>query len=261
MSTIHIDLIKELRTQTGVSIGECKKALIEANGNMEQALEILKKRWLAKAASKIDRETSEGLLYCERRENTVYMVGIQCETDFLAKSERFFAMTKKVCSFLQEQKSKEEAEHMIAEEYALEMGENIKIKYYEIVTGDTLGVYIHNNGKIGAIVKGWPGADENILKKIAMHIVAMKPLYLSVNDIPEEVREKEIRIQKEILLNDEKMKWKEETVIHKIVEWKIKKWEEEVVLFEQPFVFDDTVKIKDLIKGTNIQAFSLFTLA
>ena len=129
--------IKELREITGIGMMECKKALTETNGDMEKAIEELRKKGLAKAAKKADRETTEGGIKIITEGNKAYIVSVSCETDFLANSDKFKAMLEKVAEFLKEngEDSKESAQEFINSNFALEMGENLQISNYKIVEG------------------------------------------------------------------------------------------------------------------------------
>lgn len=135
--TVTAAMIKELRERTGIGMMECKKALEEANGDMEAAIEALRKKGLAKAAKKADREAFEGGIELEIDDGKAYIVSIACETDFLANSEKFKAMLKQMLQFLKEHgaDSKAEAQSYIEANYSLEMGENLQVKDYAIVEG------------------------------------------------------------------------------------------------------------------------------
>lgn len=132
---ITASLVKELRERTGIGMMECKKALTEANGDIELAIEELRKKGLAKAAKKADREAFEGGIKILSEAGKSYVVSIACETDFLANSDRFKSMLDTVVNYLKENgaTSKDAAQNMIESDYALEMGENLQIKDYEVL--------------------------------------------------------------------------------------------------------------------------------
>lgn len=254
--------IKELREITGIGMMECKKALEETNGDMDQAIELLRKRGLAKAAKKADRETFEGGLRIVVEGNKAYIVSVSCETDFLANSDRFKTMLADVVEFLKNNgaDSKEAAQEFINKNYALEMGENLQVSHYEIFEGDVLAPYVHSNSKLAALVIAKAGTDVEKAKQVAMHVTAANPEYLSADDISEEVVAKEKNIQLEIMKNDPKMGNKPDDVLLKIIEGKMGKFKSEISLLEQDFVIDPSVKVKNFIGENNIVSFKRFSI-
>ncbi len=254
--------IKELREITGIGMMECKKALEETNGDMDQAIELLRKRGLAKAAKKADRETFEGGLRIVVEGNKAYVVSVSCETDFLANSDRFKTMLADVVEFLKNNgaDSKEAAQEFINKNYTLEMGENLQVSHYEIFEGDVLAPYVHSNSKLAALVIAKAGTDVEKAKQVAMHVTAANPEYLSADDISEEVVAKEKNIQLEIMKNDPKMGNKPDDVLLKIIEGKMGKFKSEISLLEQDFVIDPSVKVKNFIGENNIVSFKRFSI-
>lgn len=242
--------VKELRERTGIGMLECKKALEETNGDIELAIEELRKKGLAKAAKKADRETSEGSIVIEREGDTTYIVSVSCETDFLANSDNFKKMVTAVVDYLKAngESSKAEAQEMVNKDYALELGENLQIRDYKIVSGNA-GFYVHSNGKLAAIVVATDGVEQEKIKQVAMHVTASNPDYLNPSEISDEVIEKEKAIQLEAMKNDPNMGNKTDDVLLKIIEWKMGKFKSEVSLTEQAFVIDPNVKVKDFIGG------------
>ncbi len=255
--------VKELRERTGIGMMECKKALSETNGDMELAIEELRKKGLAKAAKKADRETAEGGIKILVEGGKAYVVSVSCETDFLANSENFKGMLDKIVEFLKENgaDSKEAAQEMINSEYALELGENLQLRDYKILEGGAAGAYVHSNGKVAAVVlaKTSDSAEEK-LKQVAMHVTASNPEYLSTSDISEEIVEKEKSIQLDIMKNDPKMANKSDDVLLKIIEGKIGKFKDEISLLEQAFVMNPDQKIKDFIGADTLKAFEKFSI-
>ncbi len=254
--------IKELREITGIGMMECKKALTETDGDMEKAIEELRKKGLAKAAKKSDRDTFEGGIKILTEGNKAYVVSVSCETDFLANSDKFKAMLEKVAEFLKENgaDSKEAAQEFINSNYALEMGENLQISNYKIVEGDVVAEYVHSNGKLAALVVAKDGTDQEKVRQVAMHVTASNPEYLSPEEISDEALEKEKSIQLEMMKNDPKMEGKPEDVLLKIIEGKMGKFKSEISLTEQPFVIDPNTKVKDFIWEGNLQAFYRFSI-
>lgn len=254
--------IKELREITGIGMMECKKALEETNGDMEAAIEELRKKGLAKAAKKADRETFEGGIKILVEWNKAYVVSVSCETDFLANSDRFKKMLEDVAVFLKDNgaDSKEAAQEFINKNYALEMGENLQVSNYEIIEGDVLAPYVHSNSKLAALVVAKAGTDEEKAKQVAMHVTAANPEYLSASDISEEVVEKEKSIQLEIMKNDPKMAGKPDDVLLKIIEGKMGKFKSEISLLEQDFVIDPSLKVKNFIGENSLVSFKRYSI-
>ena len=253
---ITAQMVKELRERTWIGMMECKKALVATDWDMEKAIEELRKRGLAKAAKKADRETFEGGIEIEIDGNKAYLVVVACETDFLANSDKFKAMLKDLIKFVKENGvDKEKAQEYINENYALEMGENLQVKELKVLEAPVLAYYIHSNGKLAAILGAKEGTDAEKLKQVAMHVTASNPEFLSPDDISEEVIEKEKSIQLEMMKNDPKMANKPEEVLVKIIEWKMGKFKSEISLLEQAFVMDPNVKVKDFIGNDNILFF------
>ncbi len=253
---ITAQMVKELRERTGIGMMECKKALTETNWDMEKAIEELRKKGLAKAAKKADREAFEGWIYIEVEWNKAYIVSVACETDFLANSDKFKAMLKDLAKYLKENgDDKEAAQEFINKNYALELGENLKLVEFKVVEAPVLASYVHSNGKLAALLGAKEGTDVEKLKQVAMHVTASNPEYLSPNDIPEEAIEKEKSIQLEMMKNDPKMANKPEQVLLKIIEGKMGKFKSEISLLEQAFVMDPSKKVKDIIWEDSIEFF------
>ena len=146
--------VKELRERTGIGMMECKKALTETDGDMDKAIEELRKKGLAKAAKKADREALEGGIKIITEGNKSYIVSISSETDFLAISDKFKAMITNIAEYLKENgaDSKEAAQTLINSDYALELGENLQIQEYTVIEGDVVASYVHSNNKVAAVV-------------------------------------------------------------------------------------------------------------
>lgn len=256
--------VKELRDATGISMIECKKALEEANGDLELAHEVLRKRWLAKAAKAADRQTSEGGIRIEVDGDKAYVVSAQCETDFVANTPDFGNMLTDFISVLKSQGNEETARAKMDEmkaEYVLKMGENINIKDVKIISGAKIGYYLHSNAKVAAvIVANDAGTDEEKLKQVAMHATATNPDYLNPSEISEEVLAKEKSIQLEMMKNDPKFAGKPEQVLENIIAWKMNKFKEEISLTEQAFVINPDIKVKDFIGENTLSAFYRFKI-
>jgi len=254
--------VKELRERTGIGMMECKKALTATDGNMDKAIEELRKKGLAKAAKKADRETLEGWIKIITNGGKASVVSISCETDFLANSDKFKNMLNNIAEYLAEngEDSKEAAQEIINSDYALELGENLQIQEYKNFEGWITAGYVHSNGKLAALIVAKEGTDEEKAKQVAMHVTAANPEFLSASDISEETVEKEKSLQLEIMKNDEKMANKPEQVLLKIIEGKMGKFKSQISLLEQEFVMDPSKKVKDFIGEDNITAFYRFAI-
>ncbi len=254
--------VKELRERTGIGMMECKKALTETDGDMELAIEELRKKGLAKAAKKADREAFEWGIKIITEAGKAAVLSISCETDFLANSDKFKAMLTNICEYLMKNgvESKDAAQELINSDYALELGENLQIKDYSIFEGWQASSYVHSNGKLAALIIAKAWSDEDKLKQVAMHVTAANPEYLRPEDISEEIVEKEQSIQLEIMKNDPKMANKSDDVLLKIIGGKMWKFKSEISLLEQGFVINPDQKVKDFIGSDTVESFYRFSI-
>ena len=239
---------------------EVKKALEATDGDMDAAIEELRKKGLSKAAKKADREALEGGIKIISEDGKAYIVSISCETDFLAISDKFKAMLDVIAVYLKDNgaESKQAAQELINSDYALELGENLQIQEYEVVEGTAVGTYVHSNAKLAAVVVGSDDADK--LKQVAMHVTAANPEYLSPDDISEEVVEKEKQIQLDIMKNDENMGKKSDDVLLKIIGGKMGKFKSEISLLDQAFVIDPNSKVKNFLGSTTLTSFKRYSI-
>ena len=239
---------------------EVKKALEATDGDMDAAIEELRKKGLSKAAKKADREALEGGIKIISEDGKAYIVSISCETDFLAISDKFKAMLDVIAAYLKDNgaESKQAAQELINSDYALELGENLQIQEYEVVEGTAVGTYVHSNAKLAAVVVGSDDADK--LKQVAMHVTAANPEYLSPDDISEEVVEKEKQIQLDIMKNDENMGKKSDDVLLKIIGGKMGKFKSEISLLDQAFVIDPNSKVKNFLGSTTLTSFKRYSI-
>ncbi len=265
---IDINLLKQLRQETNAPLKDCKEALIEAEWDIEKAKEILRKKGALKAAKKADRETKEGIVKVKKiDDDTVIGVKLACETDFVARNELFHQLAEKLIDIVNsygkefnslDEFDKEfvnsEIQPLIAE-YIWKIGENIRLLDAFLRRGKTY-VYTHPGDKVVAIVF-YEGDDENIAKEVALQVAAMNPQYISVDDVPENVIEEMKKRFKEEL----KDSWKPEDIIDRIVEGKIKKEFAEIVLLEQPYIRDETKKVKEVVSDKiNIKEIKRFSI-
>ncbi len=254
-------LVKELRERTGIGMMECKKALIITDGDIEKAIDELRKKGLSKAAKKASREAFEGGIEITIEDHKAYLVTVACETDFLAISDKFKSMLKDLVSFMKENGADlKKAQTFVNSDYAMELGENLIIKQFEIIEAPVVAWYVHSNGKVAALLSANEGTDSEKLKQVAMHVTASNPEYLSPDDISEEIVLKEKNLQLEIMKNDPKMGNKPEQVLVKIIEGKMGKFKSEISLLEQGFVMDPSKKVKEFIGENNITAFKRISI-
>lgn len=257
-------MIKELRERTGVGMSDCKNALVETNGDMEAAIEILRKKGLAKAAKRAGNETNEGKIKIVTEGNTAYVAVVTCETDFVARNETFDAMLGHFIDIRKSESSDEaaitKAEELKASEYTLKVGENMVIKALSKIEGDVIATYVHSNFKNGAVIVAKAGTDADKLKQVAMHVVATNPTVLSPADISDEVVAKEKDIQLAIMKEDPKNAGKPDDILTKIIEGKMTKFREENALLTQPFVVNPDVKVGDFIGTDAIVSFVRYAI-
>lgn len=259
---ITMELIKDLRERTGIGMMECKKALEASGGDIDAAIEELRKKGLAKAAKKADREALEGGIKIISEAGKLYVVSVSCETDFLANSDKFKAMLEVIANHLKDNgvDSKEAAQKLIESDYALEMGENLQVKDYDVLEGDVVSDYVHSNGKLAAVIVAEEGADEGKLKQVAMHVTAANPEYLSPEEISDDIVEKEKQIQLDIMKNDPAMGNKSDDVLLKIIEGKMGKFKSEISLLEQAFVVDPSMKVKNFLGDAKLVSFRRYSI-
>lgn len=249
MSGITAALVKELRERTGAGMMECKKALVEANGDIELAIDNMRKSGQAKAAKKAGRVAAEGVILTEvfNGGKTGALIELNCETDFVAKDAGFLAFGKDVLASVVADKNADiEALKAKFEEarttLVAKIGENINIRRVSILEGAQVGSYLHG-ARIGVLVAA-EGADEELLKHIAMHIAASKPEYVTPDDVPADVVAHEHQIQLDIAMQSGKPR----EIAEKMVTGRMNKFTGEISLTGQPFVMDPSKSVGDLLK-------------
>lgn len=243
--------VKELRDRTWVGMADCKNALVETDGDIEAAIELLRKKGIAKAAKRAENETKEWKIKIINDGKTAYVVVVGCETDFVARNDTFDEMLNKFVEIRKASSSDEEAitksEELKSTEYQLKIGENMKIMALTKIEGDMIEAYVHSNNKVAALVVAKAWAEGEILKQVAMHITATSPDVLSPEDITADVVAKEKEIQLELMKQDPKNAWKPAEILEKIIDGKMTKFKEENALLTQQFVINPDVKVKDVV--------------
>jgi elongation factor Ts len=254
---ITADTVKQLRERTGAGMMECKKALVETKGDLDAAAELMRKSGLAKADKKATRVAAEGTVAVERAASSAVLVEVNCETDFVARSEEFLSFARAVGRAALEQAPADMqallalphgASSLEDQRRALiaKIGENISVRRFVRVTAPgALGSYIHG-GRIGALV-ALKGGDEALAKDLAMHVAAANPSYIDTAAVPAAVLDKE----REILAEQTKTEKKPPEIIAKMVEGRLRKYLAEITLVGQPFVKDPEVTVDKLLKQGN----------
>ncbi|MGR3070005.1 translation elongation factor Ts [Vibrio vulnificus] len=247
-------LVKELRERTGAGMMECKKALVETNGDVELAIENMRKSGAAKAAKKAGNVAAEGAIFIKEENGVAVLLEVNCQTDFVAKDGNFTAFAGKVAAeALASKASIEELQVKFEEErvaLVAKIGENINIRRVQFVEGTALASYRHGE-KIGVVVAG--EGDAETLKHIAMHVAASRPEYVNPEDVPADVVAKEREVQVEIAMNEGKPK----EIAEKMVEGRMKKFTGEVSLTGQPFVMEPKKSVAEILKerGASVVTF------
>jgi elongation factor Ts len=287
MAEISAQLVKQLRERTGAGMMECKKALQEANGDLAEAEVILRKRGISSAAKKESRSTKQGLIASNIASDgrLGVLVEVNCESDFVARTEAFQTLVSDIASHITQMKPKyvrpevltetERAnfkanEALYEQKFAgdhnttvgelvktkiAKLGENIAISrfdVYEVSGAGAVGSYIHTGGQIGVLLELTAKNDasskkeefKTVMRDVAMQVAAIPSQFVSKEDIPADVLDKERKIQRERAINE----GKPEKMADKIAEGRLAKFYEEVCLLEQPFIRENTVSVRDLIK-------------
>ena len=271
MAEIAASVVMKLRRMSGQGMMDCKKALIETGGDIEEAMALLRKKGLATLAKRAGRETTEGRVVCKKdtEGKTVAMATLCCETDFVAKSDDFIAAAGAIGEYLLACDSDEEPDSIletsvdgrkfseVLTETVSKIGEKIEVgdfTRYTVGDAGVIGTYVHFNNKVGAMVQIEADTDEaakalsSVAADIAMHITAIKPVAVDSDSIDPAIIERE----KEIAA--EQMKNKPANIIDKIVEGKMKKFFKDNCLVEQPFVKDDSKTVAEVLSGAAKQA-------
>ena len=261
---VSASMVKELRELTGAGMLDCKKALDEVNGNMEEAITYLREKGISKAQKKSSRIAAEGLALSKVNGNKAVIVEVNSETDFVAKNEEFIKLINAVADTLLESNAKtvEEALELKYEDKTINdliiekistIGEKLSLRRFEIVEkkdSEVFGTYSHLNGKI--VTLDVLSSDEELAKDIAMQIAAMRPSYLSKEDVPSEVVEKERTILKETAVNEGLA----ENKIDMIVNGRLNKFYEEICLLEQGFIKENKMKVSKYVESKNSKILS-----
>ena len=249
MATITAEQVKELRDKTSVSIMQCKKALEEAEGDMEKALLILKKKSTEIAAKKSDREATAGIIAKAEKAGMGVLLALKCETDFVAKNADFMSIAQTLADAALEKgiASAQEMAPALAAEGVQKLGENVQLGTIESISAPTVGLYVHD-GRMGVAV-GLSGGDASLAKDIAMHIAAMNPEYKTRADVPEaEVSKVRALFEEEVATSDKPADIKE-----KMLTGKIDTFFKERTLLDQSFIKNPDLTIAKLLEGAKVE--------
>jgi len=256
MAAISASMVKELRERTGLGMMECKKALQEANGDIELAIEELRKNSGMKAAKKAGRTAAEGVVAVKANaDNTqAFVVEVNSETDFVARDAGFLAFVDQVATAVVASNNTDvavvmEGELSSAREALVQkIGENISPRRAATLSGDVVGSYVHSNNRIGVLV-ALKGGDVELAKQVAMHVAAVNPQYVNTADVPADVVDKE----KEIFTAQAAESGKPAEIIEKMIGGRIRKFLAEISLTEQAFVMDPDTTVGKLVKGAGAE--------
>lgn len=257
---ITAQLVKELREKTGAGMMDCKKALVETNGDIDAAIDFLREKGLAAAGKKSDRIAAEGTTYILEQGNEAVLLEVNAETDFVAKNEKFQVLVASLAEQLLAGKPESVEAALELEKDGVKIvdqistatatiGEKISLRRFEIKTktdADAFGSYLHMGGRIGVLVTLEGTTDAAAAKDVAMHIAAINPTYVSRDEVSADEVERERKVLTEQALNE----GKPENIVAKMVEGRLGKYFEDVCLLDQTFVKNPDQKVRDFVAST-----------
>ena len=255
---ITAKMVNELRTMTGAGMMDCKKALVETNGDINAAVDYLREKGIAKAAKKADRIAAEGLAKVFIKDNKAVVIEVNSETDFVSKNENFVSLVDEIGNAILDSDATtlEEALKVKASEGTVDelivsktatIGEKLSLRRVEVVTkndDEVFGSYLHMGGKIASLTV-LKGANEDVAKGVAMQAAAMKPEYLNEESVPQDRVEKE----KEVLKEQAMEEGKPADIAEKMVAGRLKKFFKEICLVDQAFIKDGDIDVKTYVKN------------
>ena len=255
---ISASMVKELREKTGAGMMDCKKALVESNGDMDKAVDYLREKGISKAAKKAERIAAEGLSNIYIKGNKAVVVELNSETDFVAKNEEFKELLDKIGNTILDNnvttmedalnsKCGDETINDLIVNATAKIGEKISLRRFEVVEkadNEVFGSYLHMGGKISSLTVV-EGENEEVARDVAMQAAAMRPLYTNIDSVPAEDLEHEKSVIKEQVINE----GKKPEFADKIVEGRIRKFYEETVLEEQAFIKDSGLTVKAYLEN------------
>ena len=271
MAEVTAKLVKELRDMTGVGMMDAKRALVEVEGDIDKAVDLLSEKGMAKAAKKNDRIAAEGLAAVAVNGNTAAIVEVNSETDFVSKNEMFQDLVKEIAELVAANKpadmdaamamknAKGETIEAALIEATQVIGEKISFRRFEAVDKDdnaAFGGYLHMGGRIAVLTVVEGTTDETVAKDVAMHVAAINPRYVNESQIPDSELEHEKSVLTEQALNE----GKPANIVEKMVEGRLKKFKAEIALVDQPFVKDPDMTVEEYVssKGGTVKSFVRF---
>ncbi|MEY9969866.1 elongation factor Ts [Lysinibacillus sp. RC46] len=261
MANITAQLVKELREKTGAGMMDCKKALVQTDGDIDAAIDFLREKGLSSAAKKADRIAAEGTTFILEQGNEAIILEVNAETDFVSKNEKFQVLVASLAEQLLAAKpATVEAALELANAEGVKIadqistavatiGEKITLRRFEVKTktdADAFGSYLHMGGRIGVLVSLEGSTDASAAKDVAMHIAAINPTYVSRDEVSAEEVERERKVLTEQALNE----GKPENIVAKMVEGRLGKYFEDVCLLDQTFVKNSDQKVRDFVAST-----------
>ncbi|PRO82515.1 elongation factor Ts [Lactiplantibacillus pentosus] len=269
MAKISAAQVKELRDKTGVGMMDAKKALVETEGDMEKAVDVLREKGVAKAEKKSGRVAAEGIAAVAIKDNKAAIVEINCETDSVASTDKFKDLVAKVADKIAEENPASVDDALALKtangtikddviETTQVTGEKISLRRFQVVekgADQNFGSYIHNGGQIAALVV-LDGADSATAKDVAMHVAAINPEYVNREQVPAD----RLAHEKEVLVKEALNEGKPEKIVEKMVEGRLNKWLSEISLDDQEFVKDSDQTVAHFVesKGGKVNAFIRF---
>ena len=269
---ISAKLVKELREKTGAGMMDCKKALIETDGDLDKAVDYLRENGIAKAAKKADRIAAEGAVYITSEGNEAVIVEINSETDFVARNEAFQTLVKNIASHILATKPADvetlynseidgESVTSVMNNAVATIGEKLSIRRFTVETktdNDAFGQYLHMGGRIGVLTVVEGTTDEEIAKDVAMHAAALNPKYVSREDVDQSELDHEREVLRQQALNE----GKPEKIVDKMVEGRVRKFLEEICIVDQPFVKDSDQTVQQYLntKNASLRSFVRYEL-
>ncbi|MBN1448471.1 MAG: elongation factor Ts [Bacteroidetes bacterium] len=257
---ITASMVKDLRDKTGAGMMDCKKALAETNGDMQQAIEYLRKKGAATAEKRADRSANEGVVLTEIDNGNGVIVEVNCETDFVARSEDFLALAQRALAAVKSDRPGDvetlmqlQSDGLTLEDHLKEtigkIGEKIEVRRFATFDSDGILIdYIHPGAKLGVMLEiAGPAGNEEVSKlgkDLAMQIAAMNPVAIDRDAVPQDVREKELEIYRQQAVEQ----GKPENIVDKIAEGKLNKYFQEFTLLEQTFLRDTTKTVKEHVE-------------
>ncbi|MGB3182762.1 MAG: translation elongation factor Ts [Cyclobacteriaceae bacterium] len=269
--------VNKLRQMTGAGMMDCKKALTEAEGDFDKAIELLRKKGQKVSASRSDRETTEGAVFVRTNDDNTeaVLVALSCETDFVGKNEDFQALGREILdkAFTEKPATIEELKGLSLGDQTIEskvvemigrIGEKLEIKAYKHISGESVVSYIHAGSKLGVLVELAGGSGEAVEqagRDVAMQIAAMNPVSVSSDDVSDDVKQRELQIGRE----QAREEGKPENIIEKIAEGKLNKFYKDNTLLSQSYVKDPSMSVQKYLdsvnKGLTVKSFERISVA